>query len=215
MDGDYTYSAKDIERFLPFRKEFDQIFGFRMGTENINRLHRLGNWVINTTLNVLFGASLSDVCTGMYMLKTEVARNLELRSRGFDVEVEAAIKNITNGKVTEVPISYRSRLGTRKLSTWRHGISILGSVLGLSLSHNPIFLLSSLSSLFTIPGSLILLREFYQRLMYGNAGWSIEYVWLGLILFIIGLNSFTIAIFDLISKKQERRIVRHIKDLTR
>ena len=215
MDGDYTYSAKDIERFLPFRKEFDQIFGFRMGKENINRLHRLGNWVINTTLNVLFGASLSDVCTGMYMLKTEVARNLELRSRGFDVEVEAAIKNITNGKVTEVPISYRSRLGTRKLSTWRHGISILGSVLGLSLSHNPIFLLSSLSSLFTIPGSLILLREFYQRIIYGNAGWSIEYVWLGLILFIIGLNSFTIALFDLISKKQERRIVRHIKDLTR
>jgi len=215
MDGDYTYSAKDIERFLPFRKEFDQIFGFRMGTENINLVHRLGNWVINTTLNVLFGASLSDVCTGMYMLKTEVARNLDLKSRGFDVEVEAAIQNITNGKVTEVPINYRSRLGTRKLSTWRHGISILGSVVGLSFSYNPIFLLSILGSFFIFPGSLILIREFYQKLIYGDAGWSVEYVWLGLILFIVGLNSFTIALFDLISKKQERRIVRHIRDLLR
>jgi len=215
MDGDYTYSAKDIERFLPFRKEFDQIFGLRMDRENIGLLHRIGNWVINSVLNVLFGASLTDSCTGMYMIKTDVARRLEFRSRGFDVEVEAAIQNITNGKVTEIPINYRSRIGKRKLSTWRQGFNILFSVVKLSFSYNPLFFLSMLGALFVVPGALILVHEFYGRLIYGDVGWSIGYVWLGLVLFIAGLNSFTIALFGLISKRQERRIISHIKDLIR
>lgn len=216
MDGDYTYSASDIERFLPFAMNYDQIFGFRAkGRENISRIHRFGNWFINTYLNVLFGSSLSDVCTGMYMLKTESAMLLQLRSRGFDVEVETAIRNITNGEVTEVAISYRERLGERKLSTWKCGVQILWAILGLSFYYHPIFFLSAFASLLGIPGALILIREFYLRLSYGEAGWSIGYVWVGFLLFILGLNSFTIAALSLLIKRQKQSIIHHIKMMNR
>lgn len=216
MDGDHTYSAGDIERFMPFASRFDQIFGSRKsGRENICRLHRLGNWIINTAMGILFGASLSDVCTGMYMMKTEAARRLDMRSRGFDVEVEAAIQNITSGSVTEVPVSYRERLGKRKLSTWRQGFRILWTVFRLSFSYNPIFFLSILGSLHGVAGAFLLLREFYKRLIHGEAGWSTGYVWLGLVLFITGLNFFSVTVFTLLSKRQEQRIIRYIKEKVR
>jgi DNA-binding response OmpR family regulator len=214
MDGDYTYSAKDIERFLPIARKYDQIFGNRReGRHNISRLHRLGNWIINTTLKALFGAPVSDVCTGMYMLKTDAARRLELNSGGFDVEAEVAIQNITHGSVTGVPISYRERLGKRKLSTWRQGFQILWTVVRMSFSYNPLFFLTALGSLFTVPGAMLLLQQFYLRLVHGETGWSVGLVWLGLVFFMLGLNCFTIAIFTLVNKRQERRIVKEIKTI--
>jgi len=216
MDGDHTYSGKDIGRFLPIAREFDQIFGIRTeGRENMSLLHRFGNWVINKSLNVLYDTGISDVCSGMYMMRTDVARGLELRSCGFDVEVEAAIQNITNGKVTEVPVSFRRRLGKRKLSTWRQGFKILWTVIRLSFSYNPIFFLTALGSLFTLPSTVILVYEFYMRLLYGEAGSSVGLLWLGLVLFIAGLNSFTIAMITLLIKRQERRIIQQIKALSK
>ncbi len=214
MDGDNTYSAKDIERFLPFAGRYDQVFGNRReGRENIGRLHRLGNWVINAALRVLYGTPISDVCTGMYMMKTSSARRLELKSSGFEVEVEAAIQNIMHGEVTEVPISYRERVGRRKLSTWRQGFQILWTVMRMSFSYNPLFFLTGLGSLFTLPGAFFLIQQFYLRLLYGEAGWSFGYFSLGLVLFIVGLNSFTIAMTTLFQKRQERRIIHEIRAL--
>jgi dolichol-phosphate mannosyltransferase len=214
MDGDHTYSASDIERFLSHARRYDQIFGCRKrGRHNISRLHRLGNWIINKAVRMLFGASVSDVCTGMYLLRTDAARRLELNSGGFDVEVEAAIQNITNGSVTEVPISYAKRLGRRKLSTWKQGFQILWTVLSMSFSYNPIFFLTSLGSLFAVPGAWLLFHQFWLRLIYGEAGWSVGLVWLGLILFILGLNCFTMAIFTLLTKKQESHITKMIQTI--
>ena len=212
MDGDYTYSARDIERFLPFARRFDQVLGCRsIGRENLGLLHRFGNYLISSAVRILYGAPVSDACTGMYMLRTEAARRLTLGSRGFDVEAEILIQNLVNGMVTEVPISFRKRLGRRKLSTWREGFQILWTIFRLSITYNPILTFSALGSLFTIPGILTLLMELYNRLMYGEAGWSTGRVWLGLILLIIGLNSFTIATLTLLLKRLEQRITKQIK----
>jgi len=77
----------------------------------------------------------------MYMLKTEDARHLHFHTSGFNVEVETASQFALEGTVTEVPISYRERIGKQKLSTWRDGISIMSSVFRLARDYNPAFLL--------------------------------------------------------------------------
>ena len=196
----------------PHAQRYDQVLGCRrVGRENIGLLHRFGNWVINKTLNTLFGGGIRDVCTGMYLLRTDVAKGLNLNSRGFDVEVETVINNLHSGRVTEVPISYRKRLGEAKLSTWSQGFHIMSTVLRMSFSHNPIFFLTILGSLFAVLGGGILLHEFYLRWLYGESGWSMGFLWLGLVTFILGLNSFTIAMITLIIKRQERRILHHIR----
>ena len=211
MDGDGTYSAKDIEKFLTFAEKFDQILGNRKN-DNIRPLHRLGNWIINTSLNILFGTSLSDVCTGMYLMRTDTARKLEYKSRGFNVEVEMAIQNLWTGSVTEVPISYGERLGNRKLSSWGDGLKILWTVIRMSITYNPLFFLTATGALFTLPGSYLIIQQFYLRLRFGAIGWNESYFYLGLILFIIGINSFTTAMNILLSKRQERRIILEIRE---
>src|SRR4030042_1207589 len=112
MDGDYTYPASEIGKFLNNARRFTQILGVRSaGRENIPLVNRLGNWLINQTVNLVYGSNLTDICAGMYLLDTSYARDLDINSKSFDVEVEIAIQSILKGNITEVPIMYRERKG--------------------------------------------------------------------------------------------------------
>jgi hypothetical protein len=112
-----------------------------------------------------------------------------------------------HGKVAEVPISYRKRLGSSKLGTWRSGFSILATILKVAWLYNPIFIFSALTALFAVPGATILLWQLADRYLFGAEGWSIGWSWLGLVLFIVGIQGFTISTISLLLKRMERRIV--------
>jgi dolichol-phosphate mannosyltransferase len=135
MDGDFTYDPSCIPRFLEHMQTYDQIIGVRNldDKKNISVIHKLGNKVITKTFNALMGTNLSDVCSGMYALKTEIAKDLDLSSTGFDVEAEIAAQIASSGRLTEVPINYRQRIGQQKLSTWKHGFKILSTILKLGI----------------------------------------------------------------------------------
>ena len=148
VDGDHTYPANDIKRLLVHAENYGQVIGVR-DKKNISTVHRFGNRIITRVFNLLFGAGLSDICSGMYLLKTDVARELDLGSKGFLTEVEVAAQTVTEHSVTEVPIGFRERVGTAKLSAW-HGFSILGAILQLAWKYNPVFLFSSMAALATI-----------------------------------------------------------------
>lgn len=208
MDGDHTYDPRDAEKILTHIPGHDQIIGMRTDKENVPWSHRLGNRIINFFFGVLMGQRLSDACSGMYMLRTERARDLELSGGGFDVEVEIAGQTCSYGKVAEVPISYRPRIGKRKLRTWRDAFNIVKSILRTGWVYNPAFVLSALVSLFAIPGVIILLWQLFGMYLYGTAGWSIGWSWLGLLLLIVGVQGFTISTISLLLKRLERRIVR-------
>jgi glycosyltransferase involved in cell wall biosynthesis len=209
MDGDSTYDPRDAVKMLPHAKKYDMIIGVR-SPENIPRLHRLGNRIINSAFNLLLGAGLSDVCSGMYLLRTQAFRELNLTSKGFSVEIAVATGVFATGRVTEVPISYRKRIGKRKLKTWQAGFGILSTLVGLAWSYNPVFLFAILASLLAIPGIGITLWELYLRWIYGSAAWSTGMVWLGLFLLIIGVQGFTIATITLLLKRMERRILQRV-----
>ncbi|HID49541.1 MAG TPA: glycosyltransferase, partial [Chromatiales bacterium] len=113
MDGDLTYDPAHIEKMLELAPLHDEVIGARVtGRENIPLVNRFGNWLLTKLFNVLFGTGLRDVCSGMYVLKTEVAREIRFESKGFSVEVEfAAHVASTTGRITEVDINYRPRVG--------------------------------------------------------------------------------------------------------
>ena len=135
MDGDFTYDPSCIPRFLEHIQSYDQIIGVRNlhGKKNTSVLHKLGNKIITKTFNALMGTSLSDLCCGMYTLRTESAKYMDLSSTGFDVEAEIAAQIASYGRITEVPINYRQRIGQQKLSTWKHGFKILNTILKLGI----------------------------------------------------------------------------------
>jgi len=208
MDADYTYDPKDIERLLRY-PEYDEVIGLRKDRRNIPLLHRIGNKIISSVLSLLIGQRVSDPCSGMYLIKTESARKLEILSEGFDIEAEIVGEMLIHGKVTEVPISYRRREGEKKLRSWRDGMRILLTVFKVAWLYNPVFLLSAIGSILTVPGTVILFWQLYIRYMYGAERWSFGWAWLGLILLVIGLHAFTVATISLLLKRLERRILHH------
>ena len=135
MDGDFTYDPSCIHRFLEHMQSYDQIIGVRNldDKKNMSVVHKLGNKIITKTFNALMGTSLSDLCCGMYTLSNESAKYMDLSSTGFDVEAEIAAQIASYGRITEVPINYRQRIGQQKLSTWKHGFKILNTILKLGI----------------------------------------------------------------------------------
>jgi hypothetical protein len=59
----------------------------------------------------------------MHLLETDEVRKCSLQEPGFVAETELAAQSASTGALTEVPINYRPRIGSKKLSTWRHGFA--------------------------------------------------------------------------------------------
>ena len=123
------------------------------------------------------------------------------------MEVEIAAHMCSSGRVSEVPINYRGRVGKRKLKTLRDGFSILNAIFWLARAYNPVFLLATLASLMAVPGVLLTLWQLYLRYVYGAEAWSMGVAWLGFFLLVIGMQGFTVATIALLLKRMEKRIV--------
>jgi glycosyltransferase involved in cell wall biosynthesis len=205
MDADYTYDPSCIERLLLHGSAYDQIIGARTdGREHIPPINRFGNRVLNWLFKLLFAVNLSDVCSGMYLLRTEVARSLEFTTHGFDVEVEIASQVASRGKITEVPVNYRHRLGKQKLSSLKHGIRIATSILRLANAHNPVLLYSGVVTLVSIPAAMTVAWVIYERLAHNV--WHEGYALFGTMLFVIAVQSLSVATISTLIQRSERRI---------
>jgi len=210
MDGDCTYDPKDIENFLAHAEKYDQIIGARVnGRKNIPRLNRFGNWLITNAFNLLMGTKLSDVCSGMYLINIDVARQLELNTKGFDVEVEIAAQTATSGIVTDVPIAYRRRIGRQKLSSLKHGFRIIRTVFSLARNYNPALVFSGLVALAVIPASIILGWVAFEVLL--NGVWHSGYALTGLMLLVLASQGLAVATIALLLRRMEKRMMRQTR----
>ncbi len=208
MDGDCTYAAADIEKFLDHAHNYDQIVGVR-SRENISRLHRVGNSIISKCFNIMFDTSLSDVCSGMYLLRTEAAKELDLHSGGFNADVEIIAHTAVRGDITEVPIEYRARIGKPKLSTWKNGTQIIYSVLIWTRVYNPVFIFSVIAALAFVPGLAILIWVGLSWLLRGIffSGWAL----MAAILLLGAGEALTVGSLSLLIKRSEARITKRLK----
>lgn len=202
MDGDHTYDPKDIWRLMNHNEHYCHVIGAR-DKKHIPRLHRFGNWVISRTFSLLFTVKTSDVCSGMYLLETEEAKKYGLQEPGFIAEIELAALSASRGSLTEVPISYRPRIGARKLNTWKHGFVILSAAFTLARRHNPILLYSSIAGLSAIPATMILgwvvLQQLTRRIFH--SGWALA----GLMFLLVAAQAFTLASVSILTKHTEER----------
>jgi len=203
MDGDHTYDAADIQRFLDHARLYDEIVGAR-NRDQISRLHRFGNRVISYFFNALMGTTISDVCSGMYLLDSRFAKDVYLQSTGFSVEVEVLAQTALHGRATEVPINYRRRIGKPKLTTWGAGFDILKSIFNLARRYNPVFLFSIIAGLAALPGIALLFWVFFLWGMEKifHSGWAIA----GTMLLLLSTQAFMVGTLAVLIKRSEFRV---------
>jgi len=205
MDGDYSYDPKDIDKFVRHSNGYDHIIGFRpRNSPYISRTHKVGNWILTKTFNLLMGSNVPDVACGMYLMRTEKVRQLILDRQGFEIDQEIAAQMLLDGKVTYVPINYRARLGKAKAPTWRQGFRALFAIIGLALRYNPVLLFSVLASLILIPAFILLFYAIYLYFFFHvyHGGYFLA----SLVLFVLGAQGFTVSTIAVMLRRIERKL---------
>jgi len=210
IDGDFTYDASSIERLVQHMGSYDEVIGARVPAEkeSMTPLHKFGNKLITKVFNLLLSTNISDVCSGMYILRTETARDIHLATSGFDVEVEIAAQVATTGRITEVPINYRPRMGRQKLSTWKHGFKIMKSIVNLGRTYNPGGFYSMIGSLITIPAILML----GNSLLYWVSTGRIDSPWffVGISMILVAIQTMGVGVISLMLRRSELRSARRM-----
>jgi dolichol-phosphate hexosyltransferase len=206
MDGDGSYDPSDIAKFLPLIGFYDFVKGVRARNENMSRLHRMGNTIITKTFDLLFGTFIGDVCSGMYLLRTEAVRNLHLEKHPLTVEQEIAAEMTQYaGPITTVPIGYRMRMGgTSKTKTWSQGFRDLLTNFDLARIYNPIMLFSAMATLILIPAIGVLGYALLLYLIFG--AYHSGYFLAGLVLLVLGAQGFTVATIAAMLRRIERKL---------
>ena len=210
MDGDCTYHAADLRSLLAYAKDYDEVIGLRLnGRENIPRMNRFGNWLVSKAFKLLFSCPVSDVLSGMYLVRTESLKSEELSSQSFDIEVEIASTIASSGRVTEVPIEYGKRKGSRKLSS-RQGFRILGTLFWMAYYESPLVLFGVLSSILAIPALGILGWVGIQGLFTGAFHSGIALF--GVMLLLLATQGMSVALMSLVTKRSEHRLRRAMEN---
>ena len=77
---------------------------------------------------------VSDIASCYWLIETEVLKNLDIKKKGFAIEVEVLSKFLRGGnKIFEVPINYDGRLYSEgKKIKLKDGISIFTKIIKYS-----------------------------------------------------------------------------------
>lgn len=131
LDGDNTYLPEEMPTLIqPILEErADIVIGNRFAglkPGSMRCLNRVGNRLLTTLVNILFGVSSSDSQSGYRALTLSSLRKIKLREKGMPFASEMLIKAKKAGlRLLWVPISYDRRIGKPKLRPIKDGIAIL------------------------------------------------------------------------------------------
>ena len=118
QDADLEYDPADYVALI--RPIADGLAPAVYGSRWLNRHFRqnlpghwryvAGNWIVTRVANLLFGARVTDQCTGYKIIRGDIARALDLQSAGFEVCSEITARLRRGGhRIWEIPIDYRPR----------------------------------------------------------------------------------------------------------
>ena len=135
-DADYTYPAEYVPAMIKVLEENPLVgmvcgnrFNGHVDNKVLHSIFHIGNKLLALAHNMLNGVPLQDPLTGLRVIRAEVLRGWIVKSKGFDIEVE--LNHLVEHRgfgIREIPISYRVRLGEKKLKV-SHGVTILKRIL--------------------------------------------------------------------------------------
>lgn len=160
VDGDGTYLAKEAPSLLKpiLEGKADHVIGNRLNKYSpgaFTKLNLVGNRLINTLFDIVYGVELRDILSGYRAFTLESIRELELNKTGFEIETEISIECILKKqRVEEISITYlpRSKKGATKLNPVKDGIRIGSTIYRLAKVHNPMFYFGIIGFAFILAG---------------------------------------------------------------
>lgn len=141
QDADLEYSPSDFESMLMVmtRNSADAVYGSRFMTSGARRAvyfwHSVGNAFLTTLSNMFTNLYLTDMETCYKMMRSDIAKKLDLRENRFGIEPEITAKLAKMRCVVyEIPIRYDARTyKDGKKINWKDGISAIRCILKYSI----------------------------------------------------------------------------------
>ena len=128
LDGDGTYPAEQIPELVDHLEDaqLDFISASRFPLQNpkaMNFSNKVGNMVLTIGMGVLYGKTVRDSQSGMWIFRSKVYGKLNVTSDGMPLSEEIKIEAIRNKEVRfgEYHVNYHPRVGEVKLDKWRDG----------------------------------------------------------------------------------------------
>lgn len=148
LDGDYSDHPEEMDRLLDpiVDDRAELVIGSRvLGEREAGALTpqaAFGNWLATRLMRFFWGVSYSDL--GPFRaVRIDTLTRLGMRDRDYGWTVEMQIKGALHGvRSTEVPVSYRKRIGVSKVSGTVRGVlgagyKILGWIFACVLFSDP------------------------------------------------------------------------------
>jgi len=143
-DGDATYDAGAAPGLIRLMLDegADMVVGNRVhdAADAYRRGHVLGNRVMTELLARLFGRSFADIFSGYRVFSRRFAKSFPVLAAGFEIETEMCVHALELRMPTaEAPTAYHARPegSQSKLSTYRDGLRILGTIATLYRVERP------------------------------------------------------------------------------
>ncbi len=132
QDADFEYDPRDVPRLLEplLNNQADAVYGsrFKKSALGVHRTyHYFANRFLTLVSNILSGIYLTDMETCYKILRSDLAKAMNLHASRFGIEVElTAYLAKTRARIRELPIGYypRSRLQGKKIG-WKDGLAAL------------------------------------------------------------------------------------------
>jgi glycosyltransferase involved in cell wall biosynthesis len=141
MDADGSHNPEDINKLiLPILNGADIVLGSRFATgegkNSTKRLHVFGNLLINFLILMMTGKNVTDSQTGFRAFRKKVLQEIEITSKGYQVETELTVKMLRSGRtVKEVAVISRKRMnGYSRINPFGDGLRILRAILKWSVT---------------------------------------------------------------------------------
>src|SRR5471032_3098334 len=157
VDGDATYDAASAPRMIDalVSDHLDMVVGLRVDqAEAAYRPgHRTGNWMLTSFLSSVFGQAFKDILSGYRVFSRRFVKSFPVLSDGFEIETELSVHAQELAlPVAEIETPYYARPegSVSKLNTWRDGFRILGTILKLYRSEEPLRFFSAIGFFLTL-----------------------------------------------------------------
>jgi hypothetical protein len=115
QDADLELEPGEIPSLLApiVAGQTDVVFGSRFkgrGKGTTRLVGYAGNFGLTWAANILYRARLTDILTCYKVMRAGVARSLDLRCNGFDLDAEITCRLLRDGhRIVEVPVTYNPR----------------------------------------------------------------------------------------------------------
>jgi glycosyltransferase involved in cell wall biosynthesis len=162
VDADMTYPADRVRDLIRpiLDGDADMVVGDRLAEgryarENRRRFHNVGNRLVLSIVNRVFGATLGDVMSGYRALSRTFVRNYPILVGGFEIEVDMTLHALDKQfRILELPIEYRDRPdgSVSKLGTFSDGRRVLYTIARVTRHYRPLLFFGLVALLFALAG---------------------------------------------------------------